>query len=299
MKGNTAERLDILPVQPWPLCAKALRLSSVTDGALSTVLCVLLWTIGALADFFYAIRQGEAFMGLFTGSGVALVTPFTDDGSVNYEKLTELIEFQLKNNTDALIICGTTGEASTLTDDEQIETIRVAVRAANKRAPVIAGAGSNYTDHGVELCVRSQAAGADGVMLVTPYYNKTTPKGLIEHYTRIALSIDLPIIVYNVPSRTGLNITPKTAKALSNIDNVTGIKEASGNIAQVAEIIEFCGDKLDVYAGNDDYIVPVMSLGGKGVISTAANIIPRQIHDMTDKFINGRIAAAAELQLGI
>ncbi|MDR1558960.1 MAG: 4-hydroxy-tetrahydrodipicolinate synthase [Clostridiales bacterium] len=237
-------------------------------------------------------------MSLFIGSGVALVTPFKEDGSVNYEKITELIEFQLKNGTDALIICGTTGEASTLTDDEQIEVIRVAVCAADKRVPVIAGAGSNHTDHGVELCVRSRAVGADGLMLVTPYYNKTTHKGLVEHYSRIAASVDLPIIVYNVPGRTGLNIKPKTAKALSEIDNIIGIKEASGNIVQVAEIIEFCGGKLDVYSGNDDYIVPVMSLGGKGVISTAANIIPQQIHEMTQSFLNGDIASAAKSQLG-
>ena len=238
-------------------------------------------------------------MSLFTGSGVALVTPFHGDGSVNFEQIPELIEFQLKNSTDALIICGTTGEASTLTDDEQIEVIRTAVNAAKKRVPVIAGAGSNYTEHGVELSVRSQAAGADGLLLVTPYYNKTTHKGLIEHYTKIAASVNIPIIVYNVPSRTGLNIAPKTAKALSEIDIITGIKEASGNIVQIAEIAELCGDKLDLYAGNDDYVVPLMSLGGKGVISTSANIIPKQMHDMTAKFFEGDIISAAKLQLGM
>ena len=238
-------------------------------------------------------------MSLFKGAGVALVTPFKQDGSVNYEKVEELIEFQLKNNIDALIICGSTGEASTLTDEEQIETIRVAVSAAKKRVPVIAGAGSNYTEHGVELCVGSQAAGADGIMLVTPYYNKTTPKGLIEHYTKLAASVDLPIIVYNVPSRTGLNIAPKTMKALSGISNITGIKEASGNIVQVAEIAELCGENFDIYAGNDDYVVPIMSLGGRGVISTAANVIPRQMHEMTEKFFNGDINSAAKLQLGM
>ena len=238
-------------------------------------------------------------MSLFTGSGVALVTPIKQDGSVNYEKVTELVEFQLKNNSDALIICGSTGEASTLTDDEQIETIRVAVVAAKKRVPVIAGAGSNHTDHGVELCVRSQAAGADGIMLVTPYYNKTTPKGLIEHYSKLAASVDLPIIVYNVPSRTGLNVAPKTVKALSEIDNIIGIKEASGNIVQIAEVAELCGNDFDIYAGNDDYVIPVMSLGGKGVISTAANIIPRQMHEMTERFASGDTASAAKLQLGM
>jgi len=238
-------------------------------------------------------------MSIFTGSGVALITPFNEDGSVNYGKIPELIEFQLENNTDALIICGTTGEASTLTEDEHIEAIRVAVCAAKKRVPVLAGAGSNNTAHSVNLCIRSEAAGADGLMLVTPYYNKTTQKGLIEHYKKIAANTSLPIIVYNVPSRTGLNITPKTAKALSEIDNITGIKEASGNIVQIAEIAEFCGSGLDIYSGNDDYVVPVMSLGGKGVISTSANIIPKQMHDMVMKYLNGEVAAAAGLQLGI
>lgn len=238
-------------------------------------------------------------MSLFTGSGVALVTPIREDGSVNYEKIAELVEFQIKNGSDALIVCGSTGEASTLNDDEQIETIRVAVSAARKRVPVIAGAGSNYTEHGVDLCVRSQAAGADGLMLVTPYYNKTTPKGLVEHYSKLAASVDLPIIVYNVPSRTGLNITARTMKALSGIPNITGIKEASGNIVQVAEIAELCGERIDIYAGNDDYVVPMMSLGGKGVISTAANIIPKQMHEMTEKFFAGDIASAAKIQLGI
>jgi len=238
-------------------------------------------------------------MSLFTGSGVALVTPFKDDGSVNYEQISELIEFQLSNNTDALIICGTTGEASTLTDDEQIEAIRVAVCAAKKRVPVIAGAGSNHTDHGVNLCLRAQAAGVDGLMLVTPYYNKTSQRGLIEHFSQHAKSINLPIIIYNVPSRTGLNITPKTAKALSEIDNIVGIKEASGNIVQIAEMAERCGDKLDIYSGNDDYVVPVMSVGGKGVISSTANVAPKQMHDMVIKYLNGDVAEAAKIQLGL
>jgi len=238
-------------------------------------------------------------MSIFTGSGVALITPFKMDGSVDYAKITELIEFQMENHTDALIICGSTGEASTLTDDEQIEVIRTAVCAANKRVPVIAGAGSNYTEHGVELCIRSQAAGADGLMLVTPYYNKTTPKGLVEHYSKLAASVDLPIIIYNIPGRTGLNITPKTAKAISEIDNIVGVKEASGNIEQVAEIAELCGDALDIYSGNDNYVVPIMSLGGKGVISTAANIIPAQMRDMTHKYLDGDTVTARKIQLGI
>ena len=238
-------------------------------------------------------------MSLFSGSGVALVTPFKEDGSVNYDLIPELIEFQLKNDTDALIICGTTGEASTLTDDEQIETIRVAVCAAKKRAPVIAGAGSNHTDHGVQLCKRSQAAGADGLLVVTPYYNKTTPKGLVEHYSKLSANVDIPIIMYNIQSRTGMNMTPKTIKALSEIPNITGVKEASGNIVQVAEIAELCGDGFDIYSGNDDYIIPVMSVGGKGVISTSANIIPKQMHEMTHKYLNFDLTAATKMQLGM
>ncbi|MDR1914171.1 MAG: 4-hydroxy-tetrahydrodipicolinate synthase [Clostridiales bacterium] len=238
-------------------------------------------------------------MSIFTGSGVALVTPFTHDKKVNFDMLEKLIEFQIDSHTDALIICGTTGEASTLSDEEQIETIRVAVSIARKRVPVLAGAGSNYTEHGIELCVDSEKAGVDGLMLVTPYYNKTSQRGLVEHYRLHAASVDLPIIIYNVPSRTGLNILPETAKALSQIDTVVGIKEASGNIVQIAEIAELCGDNLDIYAGNDDYIVPVMSLGGKGVISTAANVIPKQVHDMTTAYLSGDVKTARDIQLGM
>ena len=238
-------------------------------------------------------------MSLFTGSGVALVTPINEDGSVNYDKIQELIEFQLSNNTDALIISGSSGEASTLTDDEQVEAIRVAVSVTKKRVPVIAGAGSNHTEHGVNLSIRAKAAGADALMLVTPYYNKPTQKGLIEHYAQHAKRVDLPIIIYNIAGRTGLNILPKTAKTLSEIDNIVGIKEASGNIVQIAEIAERCGESLDIYSGNDDYVVPVMSLGGKGVISASANVIPQQMHDMTAKYLAGDITAATKLQLGM
>ncbi|MDR3238502.1 MAG: 4-hydroxy-tetrahydrodipicolinate synthase [Clostridiales bacterium] len=238
-------------------------------------------------------------MEIFKGSGVAIVTPFHPNGAVHYDSLSKLIEFQLTNGTDAIIICGTTGEASTLTDDEQIEVIRFTVDAVRKRAPVIAGAGSNYTEHGIALCKRSQAAGADACMLVTPYYNKTTPKGLVEHYQKHAAAVDIPIIIYNVPSRTGLNITPKTAQSLSRIDTIAGIKEASGSIVQVAEIAELCGDRLALYAGNDDYILPVLSLGGKGVISVAANVIPRQVHDLCARFFANDLPGALHLQLGM
>ncbi len=236
-------------------------------------------------------------MAIFKGSGVAIVTPFNADGTVNYDVFGELIEFQIKNGTDAIIVCGTTGEASTLTDDEQIETIRFAVDKVNKRVPVIAGAGSNYTDHGIELCVASQKAGADALLLVTPYYNKTTQKGLIDHYTHTANSVDIPVILYNVPGRTGLNINPRTAYELSKVENIVAIKEASGNISQIAEVAYYCDGKLDLYSGNDDQILPVLSLGGIGVISVSANIAPYDTHDMVMKYLNGDIKGATQLQL--
>lgn len=236
-------------------------------------------------------------MSLFKGSGVAIVTPFNPDGSVNFDSLEKLIEFQIENKTDAIVVCGTTGEASTLTDEEQIETIKFAVDKTNKRVPVIAGAGSNYTDHGIELCKASEKAGADGLLLVTPYYNKTTQKGLISHYTECAKSVDLPIIIYNVPVRTGLNVSPKTAYELSKIDNIVAIKEASGNISQIAEIAYLCQGKLDLYSGNDDQITPILSLGGIGVISVSANIIPLDTHNLVQRYLDGDAKGSAELQL--
>lgn len=239
-------------------------------------------------------------MAVFTGSGVAIVTPFNDDGSINFDAFGKLIDFQLENLTDAIIVCGTTGEASTLTDDEQIECIRFAVSHVNKRVPVIAGAGSNHTEHGAELCKASQRAGADACLLVTPYYNKTTQKGLIEHYTETAKSVDLPIILYNVPGRTGLNIAPKTVLELSKIENIVAIKEASGNITQIADVAHLClsdGGGFDIYSGNDDQILPVLSLGGKGVISVLANVAPKNTHDMVANFFAGNIKEAIKLQL--
>lgn len=235
-------------------------------------------------------------MSLFTGSGVAIVTPFSGK-EVNYDELGHLIEFQIENGTDSIIICGTTGESSTLTDDEQIECIRFTVDKVNKRIPVIAGTGSNDTPHAIELTRRAEEVGADGVLLVTPYYNKTTQKGLIEHYTDIANATNLPIVLYNVPGRTGLNITPKTAFELSKIDNIIAIKEASGDIAQAVELAALCGDRLDIYSGNDDQIVPLLSLGAKGVISVMANVVPRETHDMVQKFLAGDIAGSREIQL--
>lgn len=236
-------------------------------------------------------------MELFRGSGVAIVTPFKENGEVNYELLENLIEFQIQNNTDSIIICGTTGESSTLNDDVHLECIKVAINKANKRVPVIAGTGSNDTEHAVCLTRRAKELGADGCLIVTPYYNKTTQKGLIEHYKYIAGKVDIPIILYNVPSRTGLNISPKTAYELSKIDNIVGIKEASGNISQVAELMNLCEGKLDLYSGNDDQIVPLLSLGGIGVISVVANIAPKQTHDIVYKYLNGSIEESRKIQL--
>lgn len=236
-------------------------------------------------------------MAIFTGSGVALVTPTHADGSVNFEKMKELIEFQIANHTDALIICGTTGEASTLSDEAQIECIRYAKEVANNRVPVIAGAGSNDTAHCIKLAQGCQNAGADAVLLVTPYYNKATQKGLILHYTTVANSLNIPVILYNVPGRTGCNIAPQTAYELSKVENIVAIKEASGNFSQIAEIAALCGDSLDIYSGNDDQVVPMLALGAKGVISVLANVAPQDTHDMVAKFMEGDIAGAKKLQL--
>lgn len=234
---------------------------------------------------------------LFTGAGVAIVTPFKEDGSVNFEVLGTLIENQIANETDAIIICGTTGEASTLTDDEQIETIKYTVDKVNKRVPVIAGAGSNDTKHGMELCRRCAQVGADGLLIVTPYYNKTTQKGLVKYYTDMAGSADLPVIMYSVAGRTGVNIAPATVEKLAKIENIVAIKEASGNISQVAEIAHRTQGDIDIYSGNDDQIVPLLSLGGKGVISVLSNVAPKYTHDMVMSYLNGDTAKATKMQL--
>lgn len=236
-------------------------------------------------------------MAIFTGSGVALVTPTYPDGSVNFEKMKELIEFQIANGTDALIICGTTGEASTLSDEVQIECVRYAKEVTGNRVPVIAGAGSNDTAHCIDLAKGCQNAGADAVLLVTPYYNKATQKGLILHYTAVANNLDIPVILYNVPGRTGCNIAPKTAYELSKVKNIVAIKEASGNFSQIAEIAALCGDNLDIYSGNDDQVVAMLGLGAKGVISVLANVAPQDTHDMVAKFMAGDIEGAKKLQL--
>ncbi|WP_427339730.1 4-hydroxy-tetrahydrodipicolinate synthase [Caloranaerobacter sp. DY30410] len=235
-------------------------------------------------------------MTLFTGSGVALVTPYKN-GQIDFDKLEELIEWHIDNNTDAIIICGTTGEASTMTDEEQKQTIKFTVEKVNKRIPVIAGTGSNNTKHAIELSVYAENVGVDGLLIVTPYYNKTTQKGLIEHYLAIANEVNIPIIVYNVPGRTGLNIKPNTLAKLSEHPNIKAVKEASGNISQVAEIARLCPEDFYIYSGNDDMVVPLLSLGGKGVISVVANILPKDTHDMVMYYLNGDIDNARKLQL--
>ncbi|MBR4935265.1 MAG: 4-hydroxy-tetrahydrodipicolinate synthase [Anaerotignum sp.] len=236
-------------------------------------------------------------MSIFTGAGTALVTPMNADGSVNFAKMKELIEFQIENSIDALIICGTTGEASTMSDEVQVECVRFAKEVAAGRCPIIAGAGSNDTAHCIELAQACEKAGADGVLLVTPYYNKATQKGLIMHYTAIANAINIPIILYNVPGRTGCNLAPKTVAELAKVENIVAVKEASGNLSQVAEIAALCGPDFDIYSGNDDQILPVLSLGGKGVISVLSNVAPKETHDMVMNYLNGDTKSATKLQL--
>lgn len=235
---------------------------------------------------------------LFEGSGVALVTPFKD-GKVNYEKLGKLIEWHIANKTDSIIVCGTTGESATMTDEERKTTIKFVVDKVNKRIPVIAGSGSNNTAYSIELSKYCQAVGVDGLLIVTPYYNKSTQDGLIKHYTTIANSVDLPIILYNVPGRTGVNIKPSTVEKLSKIENIVAIKEASGDISQVAEIARLCGEDFTIYSGNDDQIVPILSLGGSGVISVLANVLPKETHDIVEKYLAGDVVESRKLQLGV
>lgn len=237
-------------------------------------------------------------MAIFKGAGVAIVTPMKENGEVYYEKLGELIEFQIANGTDAIIICGTTGESSTLTHEEHLDVIRYAVEKTAKRIPVIAGTGSNCTDTAIYLSQEAEKIGADALLLVTPYYNKATQKGLIRHYTRIADSVKLPIILYNVPGRTGCNILPETAVALAkNVENIVAIKEASGNIAQVAKLMSLADGCIDLYSGEDGQVVPALSLGGIGVISVLSNIAPRQTHDMVALYLEGRIEESRRIQL--
>ena len=234
---------------------------------------------------------------IFTGAGVAIVTPMNEDGSINFDKLGELIDFNIENGTDAIVICGTTGESATMTDEEHIACIKYAVERTNHRVPVIAGTGSNHTEYAVNLSKKAEELGADALLCVTPYYNKTSQAGLIAHFTAIANAVNLPIILYNVPSRTGVNILPETLVKLAEIDNITAVKEASGNISQVAKIAALCGDKIDIYSGNDDQIVPIMSLGGKGVISVLSNCMPKETHEITALCLENKYDEARKLQL--
>ncbi len=237
-------------------------------------------------------------MAIFKGAGVAIITPFHEDGSVNYEKLGELIEFQIANKTDAIIICGTTGEASTLTHEEHLECIKYTIDKVAKRVPVVAGTGSNCTETAIYLSQEAEKYGADALLVVTPYYNKATQKGLVAHYTAVANSVKVPIIMYNVPSRTGCNILPETAVTLAkNVKNIVGIKEASGNISQVAKLMQLADGCIDLYSGNDDQIVPILSLGGLGVISVLSNVAPAETHDIVELYMNGKVQESAKLQL--
>ena len=233
---------------------------------------------------------------IFKGCGTAIVTPFTDNG-VNFEEFKKLIEFQIANHADGIIVCGTTGESSTMTEDERKQTIEFAVKTANGRIPIVAGTGGNCTKTVIEFTKWAETIGVDGALIVTPYYNKTTQDGLIAHYTAIAKETNLPIILYNVPSRTGVNITPSTCFELSKIENIVAVKEASGNLSQVAEIKALCGDSLNIYSGNDDQILPVLSIGGIGVISVLSNIFPKETHDMIYNFFNGDIKLSTDTQL--
>lgn len=233
---------------------------------------------------------------IFKGCGTAIITPFTENG-VNLEEFRKLIEFQIKEGADSIIVCGTTGESSTMTTEEKKETIKFAIDVANKRVPIIAGTGGNCTKAAIEMSKYAEEVGASAVLIVTPYYNKTTQAGLISHYKAIAEAINIPIILYNVPSRTGLNIAPTTCSELSKVENIVAIKEASGNISQVAEIANLCKDNLAIYSGNDDQVLPILSLGGLGVISVLSNIIPRDVHNMVKYFLNGNINEATRLQL--
>ena len=234
---------------------------------------------------------------IFTGAGVAIITPMHQDGTVNYEKLSWLIEKQISEKTDAILICGTTGESPTLSDKEHVKAIECAVQTANGRVPVIAGAGSNNTARAVELSMEAQQLGADGLLVVTPYYNKASQMGLVRHYTKIADSVSIPVIVYDVPSRTGVQIQPETFLELSKHENIVAVKAASGDISQIASIRALCGDQLDVYSGNDDQILPVLSLGGIGVLSVLSNILPRQTHDICQYYFDGKIKESTALQL--
>ncbi|NMS89556.1 4-hydroxy-tetrahydrodipicolinate synthase [Clostridioides difficile] len=236
---------------------------------------------------------------IFKGSAVALVTPFTKDNKVDFDKLGELVEYQIANGTDAIVSCGTTGEANTMTDEEQLATIKYVVEKVNKRVPVIAGSGSNDTMHSVNLSQEAEKLGVDALLIITPYYNKANKAGLKRHFETIANSVKLPIILYNVPGRTCVNISPSLIVELAKIDNIVAVKEASGDLGQVAEIASLVPDDFAIYSGNDDTILPLLSLGGQGVISVLANVCPQETHDLVAKFFEGDIEGSRKLQLGM
>ena len=236
-------------------------------------------------------------MSIFTGSGVAIVTPFKEKMDVDFEKMAELIEFQIENETDAIVVVGTTGEASTLTDEEQAEVVEFTVKQVNKRVPVIAGSGSNDTRHGVNLSKMCEAAGADALLQVTPYYNKTSQRGLIKHFEAMDRAVSIPNIAYTVPGRTSMHIEPETVKVLSQMDNFVALKDATGSLSYTAKVRSLVGDDFDIYSGNDDVVVPILSLGGKGVISVWANLYPKEVHEMCHSFFKGDTKKAMEIQI--
>ena len=237
-------------------------------------------------------------MAIFTGAGVAIVTPFHEDGTVNYEQFGKNIDWQIENGTDAIIVCGTTGEASTLSHEEHLDVIRYCVERVAKRVPVVAGTGSNCTETAIYLSKEAEKAGADGLLLVTPYYNKATQKGLYRHFAETANAVNIPALLYNVPSRTGCNILPETAVSLAKeVKNIVGIKEASGDISQIAKLAYLADGCIDIYSGNDDQITPILSLGGIGVISVLSNVAPRQTHDIVASYLSGDVKTSAKLQL--
>ena len=233
-------------------------------------------------------------MAVFTGAGVAIVTPFHEDGTINYEAFAGLIEFQIAGGTDAIIVCGTTGEASTLTHEEHLDAIGFCVKQVAGRVPVVAGTGSNCTETAIYLSVEAEKLGADGLLVVSPYYNKATQKGLYTHFKAIADSVKIPVILYNIQGRTGVNIAPDTIK---DVDNIVGVKEASGNISQIAKIMALSNGEIDLYSGNDDQIVPILSLGGKGVISVLSNVAPAETHNICQLYFDGKVAESAKEQL--
>ena len=237
-------------------------------------------------------------MAIFTGSGVAIVTPFKENGEVDYDKFREVIEYQIAHKTDCIFVCGTTGESSTLSHEEHLECIRFCTEVVNKRIPVVAGTGSNCTETAIYLSQEAEKYGVDGLLVVTPYYNKATQKGLIKHYTEVANSVSLPIIMYNVPSRTGTNIQPETAVYLAkNVKNIVAIKEATGNLSQIARLMSLADGCIDLYSGNDDQVVPILSLGGIGVISVLANVAPEKTHEMVQSYLDGDVKTARDIQI--